>query len=404
MKKILNRGLISIEGEAYFNLIIIIAPLLNFLSGISIDLYVPSLPDISLYFNSSAMMIKNSITVGMIGFAIGCILFGAIIDIFGRRRTVLLGLLIFTLASFSIIYCQNIEQFMLLRLLQGLAVSVVSIGSRAFIIDNFTGHRFNVGLLYTSIAYGLGPVLGPFIGGMLQYHFGWKANFWAFGIFSFVLMLICFLFIHESIKVRKRFSLKEVLLNYGAVLRHALFMSGVLIMVGVQVELMTYPTIGSFFVQNVLHRTAIAFGNTALMISAGYLLGTIASRFLMKKLTLDHLINLGFILLLISLGVQIGFVLRGAVNLFALTFPIMLMSFSNGLIFPNVLGRCLKLFPNSVGVATAVMLSLLMALSAVGVFLISHVAINNLNNLAFILGAIIIFQLVVFGIQAKLNQ
>lgn len=332
----------------------------------------------------------------MIGWAMGGILFGALLDIYGRRRIILLGLLIFSITSFLAVNCRFIEELMLIRFIQGLSVSVISVGSRALIADNFSGHRFNIGLIYASLAFGLGPIVGPFVGGLLQYHFGWKADFWLFGLLSFFLIMIFMLFINESIAKRHPFSLKNALGNYAHVLHSHIFLAGILIMAASQIELLTYPAIGSFFMENILHRTSIAYGNSALVISIGYLLGTLSNRLLIKRLHVHHITDVGFGLLILSAIVQISFALLGVLNLFTLILPIMLIGFSNGFIFPNMIGRCMKLFPDIIGVATAVMVSFLMFLSAVGIFLISHVKVNGLSELTFIFVVTIVIQLLIF--------
>ncbi|MCP3679033.1 MAG: multidrug effflux MFS transporter [Gammaproteobacteria bacterium] len=74
---------------------------------------------------------------------------------------------------------RQVAELLIIRLLQGMTISTVAIGSRALAVDYFSGRRFFVVVMYTSLGYGLGPILGPVIGGYLQYHFGWRANFYA---------------------------------------------------------------------------------------------------------------------------------------------------------------------------------------------------------------------------------
>ena len=111
MKKLLDKAVIQLQSDNYIGLLIIIAPLLNFLTGINIDLYTPSLPEIAHYYGASIIIVKNTITATMIGFAIGCIIFGTIIDIFGRRRIILFGLMVYTVSSLLALACTNIGEF-----------------------------------------------------------------------------------------------------------------------------------------------------------------------------------------------------------------------------------------------------------------------------------------------------
>jgi MFS family permease len=401
MKKWLDKGFIQTKEETFLNLVIIIAPLLNFLSGINIDLYTPSLPAIAHYFDASITSVKNTITVSMIGFAIGCLIFGAAMDVLGRRRIILFGLVSYTIANFLVLFATNIEELLLLRFIQGLMVSTVSIGSRALIIDNFTGHRFIVGLLYTSIAFSLGPILGPFIGGILQYHFGWQANFLAYGWLAMALFIIFALYVNEAPIKRQQFSLKTILSNYLSVMKHRTFMAGVIIAGGGQFELLLYPTVGSFLVENILHRTPIAYGNSALIISCGYLLGSLVNRLLIKRLDFYRLIHIGFASLILGLLLQISFALLGNFNLFTLVLPIVIVGFGNGFIFSNILARSLKVFQNYAGVATAVLICLLMAIAAIGVFIVSHINVANLMTLSILFGASIAIRLLVYFIIFK---
>lgn len=397
MKNILDKAIINLTPNNYLGLLIIIAPLLNFLTGINIDLYTPSLPAIANYYDASMMVAKNTITASMIGFAAGCIIFGAIIDNFGRRRVILFGLILYIIASFLALISVSIEQLILIRVVQGMMASITSIGGRAIIMDNFKGHQLNIGLLYTSVAYSLGPIIAPFIGGILQFHFSWKANFTAYALFAIFLLLIFILYVKESLPTRQPFSLKITLKNYSTVIQHNTFIAGSFILAMIQFEFMVYPTIGAFLVENILHRTSIVYGNTALLSSFGYLLGTLINRLLIKKWHLHHLSSFGFILLIIALGTQIFFAYMHILNLFTIIVPITIIGFGNGFIFSNTLGHCLQLFPNNVGVAIGLLSCLIMGVAALGVLILSHINVYDLTSLTAIFFVAITMQLFVFS-------
>ncbi len=376
--------------------VMILAPMLNFLTGINIDLYAPSLPSIADYFQVSIVVAKNTITATMLGFALGCLVFGALIDIVGRRKIIFFGLFAFIVVSFLALLSSNITELMIIRFIQGMMVSTVSIGSRALVVDHFAGKRFVIAILYTSVAYGAGPVLAPFIGGLLQYYFGWKANFLAYAFFGILLIILFLSVIKESLKVPQPSSLKHVLKQYWKVVTHKAFIMGALILGGVLVEQITYPTVGPFLVEQVMHRSPIAYGNSALFAGCSYLLGTLVNRFLVHKLSQRELVYLGFSLLVLGVLIQWIFALSLSLNFFSLIFPIMVIGFSFGFIFPNVLGACLKFFPNNVGVASAVQACSLMIIGAVGIFIISYFNITHLINLTPIYASIAVLQIIIF--------
>ncbi len=396
--KIFDKAIVQFPKNTYLGVVILIAPLLNFLTGINIDLSSPSLPAISSYYGASSTAVQNTIAANMIGFAVGCIIFGTIIDIVGRRPVILLGLIVYIVVSMLALMCADIQQLMIIRFIQGMMVAIASMGCRAIIMDTFTGHKLNVGLLYTSLTYSLGPIIAPLIGGILQYHFGWKANFLAYALFGLLLFCLILFYIEESIRDRQPFCLKTTLLNYKTIILHSGFMAGVFILALGQFEALIYPTVGAFLVENELHQTPIVFGYTALLVSLGYLLGTLANRLLFKKWSLHQLTCFGFVLLLLGALLQIVFAFIGHLNLWTILLPITLIGVGNGFIFSNVLTRCLQLFPYNVGIAIGLLSCLLMAIASIGVFVISHIDMNGLVSLAVVFAVIVVIQLLSFRI------
>jgi DHA1 family bicyclomycin/chloramphenicol resistance-like MFS transporter len=376
-------------------LIMIFAPLLTFLSGITFDLHAPSLPAIASFFHTSFSAAKYTIPVTLLGFALGCIILGALFDIGGRRRIISSGLFFYALASFAAVFSPTIQFLLLMRFIQGLCIASVSIGCRMIIIDTLTGHDFKVAIVYTSLAFGLGPILAPFAGGYLQNNFGWQANFVVYGIVSVILLSVYLLFIGETKHSKNKFLLKKTLASYTEALKHPAFFSGSFIVGLAQIQLFVYTTCGAFLVENVMHRTAITYGNTALIVSCGYFVGTLINRLLIKNNTTYFLVCLGFVLLTLSILIQIGFALWSPMNLFAVVLPIALVGFSNGFVFVNIYSYLLRM-STSAGVTTALLTATIMTFSTLGTFALSHIHVKNLNDFALIFTGSLLIQLAVF--------
>src|SRR3990167_7747465 len=143
MKNFLNKSIFTKNSENYLKLLIIIVPLLNFLPGFTFDLYTPSMPALAHYYLTSVSIIKNTVAATLIGFAIGGFINGILLDVFGRRRIILLGLVLYIIASVSAIFCHSIEQLLIIRFIQGFLAASFTIGCRAIVIDTFKGHQFN---------------------------------------------------------------------------------------------------------------------------------------------------------------------------------------------------------------------------------------------------------------------
>lgn len=396
MKKYINDSIFQINPKNYLKLIIIIVPILNFLPGFTFDLYTPSMPALAHYFLTSITIVKNTVTATLIGFSIGGIISGVLLDVFGRRRIILLGLLLYVIASITAIFCHSIHQLLAVRFIQGFLAACFTIGCRAIIIDQLKGHQFNVAMLYVSLAYGMGPIIGPFIGGILQHHFGWKANFIAYAVIAFLFLCLYALLVSESMPKQDKFSFKRLYSTYRKLLMHRVFIVSILIVGCCQIQLLLFSTVGAFIVENILHKTAIIFGNSALLIGCSYFLGNLTNRLLIKKYHVHYLAHLGVFLLLFASIVQLAVSHFAKLNLYSLVAPIMMIGYSLGIIFPTLSLRALKIFPQYAGMATSVLIAFGLALSSAGMFIISFIDVDDLMRLSLIFSTVTVLQMILF--------
>ena len=239
-------------------------------------------------------------------------------------------------------------------------------------------------------------MIGPFIGGLLQKYFGWKANFVAFGVLGIVFVLFLLLFIHESIPEKRRFTLQTVLHPYFKVLAHRVFVAGIIIGGLIQTDLMIYPTLAPFIVENTLHYNFMIYSNTALLVGCGYLGGTLVNRLLLKRIPSYRICDYGFGGFVLALISSVLLIFMTHLTLFSLIIPILLINFSSGFIYPNILGANLKLFPQNAGIAMATQVFLLMLIATCALFIISHFHIINLLTPTIIYALLIIFKSILF--------
>lgn len=396
MKKYLDKSIIEIDSNAYLLLIVFLAPLLNFLAGINIDIYSPSMPAIASYFNASIMATKNTISITLLGWTIGALFTGILIDSLGRKKILVYCLFFYVIASLFALLCHTIHQLMIVRFIQGFTISAITIGCRALIVDIITGPRYPIAILYTSLGYGLGPIIGPFIGGILQHYVGWHANFIALAVIGAFLLFILFIFINESIPKRQPLILKHISSSCLSVIMHRKFISGVIISGLIQIQLMIYPTLGPFIVEGILHRNVLVYGNTALIIGASYLVGTLICRFLLKYITPKNVCYFGYVVLIVGLSLAYVFAILFTLGLATVMLPIILICISAGMVFVNIMGANLRQFPNNVGISMAIQTSLLLLISSAGIFIISHIHIINLLQLALIFSVLIVLELFIF--------
>lgn len=395
MKQYLDDAIIHLKHETYLSVILFLAPFLYFLSGINIDMYSPSMPTIATYFHATIAATKNTISASLLGWAIGALIFGILIDGLGRKKVLVFGLFFYVVSSYSAIFCNNIHQLTWIRFIQGFAMASV-LGARVLIVDLFKDKRYTIGMLYTSIGYGIGPIIGPFIGGLLQYYFSWQANFYVLTFIAAIILLALLLFLKETIPQRHSLRFFHVMERYISVVSHKKFMAGVVLGGLMQIQLILYPTVGPFIVERVLHQTVLAYGNSALIVGGSYLTGNLCNRLFLRYFLPKQICSIGFSILVFGLIISFLFAALHIFDITTLILPIFITCMGAGLIFPMVLSANLKEFAHTAGIAMAVQSSTLLLIGAIGMFLINQVHIAGLFELSYILLGLVILEVTIF--------
>jgi Bcr/CflA subfamily drug resistance transporter len=322
------------------------------ISGLTIDIYVPSLPFVTHYFHVDKSLAQLTITFYMLGLGLTQLISGGISDSFGRKKPFLIAMGIFILATFSITFVHSIYQLLFLRFLQGVMVGIIVVPLRSIIPDIFKEKEMYKMMNYMTVAWSLGPIVAPAIGGYLQHYFNWKANFYFLGLYSllgFVLMLV---FMPETSQHRHDFQLKMIFIRSLEIFSHPKFLSGIMIDGLLYSTIILFAVIGPFLIQNVLHYSVIDFGHIALLIGFMWFSGTITNRFLIN-VDLQIKTQIGLWILFFTALVMIVLSIAFPVNIYCIVIPVFLMMWVGGTLFPNYFARGVALFPKFTGSANA---------------------------------------------------
>ncbi|MEQ9693827.1 multidrug effflux MFS transporter [Shimia sp. SDUM112013] len=163
--------------------------LLAGLSALSMNIFLPSLPRMTEYFQTDYQIMQLSVAVYLGVNAVMQILVGPISDKIGRRPVILWGVALFLLATLGCIYAPNAALFLMFRMMQAVVV-VAMVLSRAVIRDMVPQDQAASMIGYVTMGMTVVPMIGPAIGGFLDESFGWQANFWMlFGAGTLILAL-----------------------------------------------------------------------------------------------------------------------------------------------------------------------------------------------------------------------
>lgn len=322
------------------------------LSGLSIDIYVPSLPAVTRYFQVDQSLVQLTISIYMLGFGAAQLFAGSIVDSIGRRKPFLASMVLFILTSCLIPLSANIYQLLALRLLQGLAVAFLSVPMRAVISDLFTGKEFYKMMNYMTLCWAIGPIIAPAIGGYLQHFFGWHAPFYFLGIYGIGALILAFFLLPETMREQKPFQLVKIIHDFRTIMTHWDYVGGVVCLGVLWSVVILFSIVGPFLIQDVLHYSAIDFGRMALLMGLAWFLGNITSR-MMINVNFEKKIQVCLWGMLINSLIMLAIALQQGINLPDLLIQTFILIYLGGIVFPNYFARNIAWFPKNAATANA---------------------------------------------------
>ncbi|WP_340608505.1 multidrug effflux MFS transporter [Xenorhabdus bharatensis] len=218
----------------------------------AIDMYLPAFNAIKESLNTDLVKVETSLSLFLVGLAIGQGMLGPVIDHYGRRTPLLLGILIFSLASLLTSTTDDIVLFNIGRIVQGLSGAVTLVVPRAIISDTCDAHtsaRLFTILMQIVV---IGPIIAPPLGSILLSVFGWRAIFLMLFALSFFTLIAAYRFIPESLpkESRQTGSLSKQLYSYIKVTKNSYFLMNVLSSSFVMGTLFAYINSSAFIFLN----------------------------------------------------------------------------------------------------------------------------------------------------------
>lgn len=171
--------------------------LLAGLSALAMNVFLPSLPNMTAYFDTQYWVLQMSVAVYFAVSAVLQIIVGPISDNLGRRPLILWGLALFCLATIGCIYAPNAAIFLVFRMCQAVIVTAMVL-SRAIVRDVLAADQAASMIGYVTMGMAIVPMISPMIGGILEEWFGWQASFWLMLSCGFGLFWICYYDVGET--------------------------------------------------------------------------------------------------------------------------------------------------------------------------------------------------------------
>jgi len=328
---------------------------LTAIGPLSVDLYLPSLPEIGRVLGAGTADVQLTISSYLIGFAAGQIVYGPVSDLYGRRKVLLAALVVFCLATLACAFAPTIETLIAARTVQALGSSGAVVLARAVVRDLYSGARAGRELSLMGMIMGIAPVLAPSIGSLLQTAFGWRSCFlfvFAAGVAAFY---VVWRLLPETLrhKADDGFAWSDLLRAYGVVARHRAFLAYLALVSTSFAGLFAFISGSPFVLQEFLGLTPIEFGIAFAIASAGYVIGTmLASQFVMRA-GIDRTIGLGALALCAGGLAAVATAALVPASAAGFVLPMTLYMMGLGLAMPQALAGALHPFPRNAGTASS---------------------------------------------------
>jgi DHA1 family bicyclomycin/chloramphenicol resistance-like MFS transporter len=373
------------------------------LGGLATDIYIPSLPAMATQLHVSNSAVQLSLVIFMISSGFSQIFIGSLLDSFGRFRISICSLVVFIVASIMIARSTDIYMIYAMRVLQGVTVSLIVVGKRAYFVDIYSGDRLKQYTSMFSIIWATAPVVAPFIGGYLQKSFGWQSNFYFLAVVTAIFLILELFYSGESLKSYHPFNIKSIGSVYKKMLGSVDFSLG-LIIIGISYSLLVvYGMASPFIIEHIFKLSPVITGYSSLMSGVSLMTGGIISKALINKPFQKKVIT----------GISLQVFIAGAMLITVLYFNsiYLLVGFTiclhllSGFVFNNVYGYCLRRFTTNAGTASGLTGGGVYIVSSIFSYgLVSFLSIRNLVLLGVANLFLTICLLAVFGVFIKAGR
>lgn len=334
---------------------IVILGVITAFAPLSIDLYLPALPQLSNELGISSMLAQQSLSLFFVGLATGQLFYGPLADRYGRRAPLTAGILLYLSATVVCALAPNIETLLIGRLLQGFGAAAGPVIARAIVRDIYSGRRAAQVMSFVILVMAAAPLVAPILGGWVTTLLGWRANFWVLGAFGVMCLLLVIYSIPETHPQHARpiSALRYLFSGYLPVITDAASLP--LLGAGGMAfaALFAYVAGSPFVYTEVFGVSETAFGYFFGLNVIGLVLGNLLNSQLVMHYGARRLMQFGISILATGSICILILVLNGVTSQWMIT-PFLFISLGTvGVIAANTVSSLLNRHPQNAGAASA---------------------------------------------------
>lgn len=329
------------------------------LGALSMNVFLPSLPQMAEYFGAEYGVVQLSVALYLGVNAALQLLIGPLSDRYGRRPVMLVGVAIYCLASLGCLWAPDVITFLVFRMIQASVVVGLVLG-RAVVRDLYPRDQAASMIGYVTMGMAIVPMVGPVIGGALGQAFGWKANFWLLFGAGLVILLLAWADLGETAR-KGEGRLRDQFAQYPTLLLSRRFwgysLSSTLASGAFFAYLGGAPLVGAriFGLEPAL--LGLFFGAPAL----GYFFGNFISGRFSVRVGVDRMILWGALITVAGLSTGLGLFFLGDKTALVFFGSMTFVGLGNGMVLPNATSGMMSIRPDLAGTASGLGGSIMLA-------------------------------------------
>ena len=296
------------------------------MAPLSTDMYLPSLPVMQADFGISASLVQLTLTMTMLGMALGQIFAGPVSDYYGRKKPLIIGMAAFTAATFGCVLAENIMAFLCFRFVMGFAGASGIVVAKAIARDVCEGPELTRFFAMLMMVNGLAPIIAPVIGGQILLFTTWRGVFVTLVAIG-LLLLLATLAYKETLSPEKRLAgIMASFAKFPQLLKNRYFLGHCLLQCFVFGGFFAYLSGSSFVFQNIFQVSpqvySLIFGGIGVgLLVAGALPARLAGRVPDEKMLQTAMLIsfFGSVLLFVGFWFEVGLAVILPILFFTIT-------------------------------------------------------------------------------------
>ena len=334
--------------------ILLLAPFI-FTFAFALDVYLPSIPTIRVYFGVSPFLMQLTVSIFLLITGIGQVLFGPISDQHGRRWIIISGVVIFLLGSLLAIISPNIYVFIAARAIEGLGACCMMVATFAVVRDLYSGDDTAKIYSFLNSTIALSPLIAPTIGGYLAKWYGWRAGFVFLSLMAVLIAVVALIKLDETLPKERRVKMsRNLFCNYLTVLKHKQFLMYTFCASAGFACFLTFFSVSSYIIIKLLGVAEQHFGFYFAFIGLIFFISSLIAGALAKKVGTYQTVLLGTALVVLAGCVMLLWYYFAGLSMLGFMGPMMIMGLGGAMLMGAGAGGAIEPFPQMAGAASAV--------------------------------------------------